>query len=185
MRAYEGDWQMKFLSAVKRVFALALIVALLAGVSAVGVAFAEKGNYYCTANRVNIRVGPSSGTESLGKLMKGDVVTYISKSNGWYYVMFYKKNTNTVIKGYVYRKYLSSVAPSRSSGTSLSTSGTYKTTVNLRVRSEPSITTGYVRTKLKAGTKVSVVKQKKSWVYVTYKGGSGWVSAKYLKKVYK
>ena len=57
--------------------------------------------------------------------------------------------------------------------------------MNLRVRSEPSLSTGYVRTKLKSGTKVSVVKQKKSWVYVTYKGGSGWVSAKYLKKVYK
>lgn len=176
---------MKILSAMKRVFALALVLALLAGVGSFGTAFAANKNYYCTANRVNLREGPSSGYASMAKLMKGDVVTYISKSNGWYYVMYYKKSTNTVVRGFVYRKYLSSVAPSKSSGTSISSSGTYKTTVNLRVRSEPSITTGYVRTKLKRGTKVSVVKQKKSWVYVTYKGGSGWVSAKYLKKVYK
>ena len=181
----EGDWQMKFSGMIRRLFALALVVALLAGISTVGVAFAEKSNYYCTANRVNVRSGPSSSNASIGKLMKGDVVSYIGKSNGWYKVSFYDKKSHTSVNGYVYRKYLSAVAPSKSSGSSISTTTTYKTTVNLRVRSEPSITSGYVRTKLKSGTKVSVVKQKKSWVYVTYKGGSGWVSAKYLKKVYK
>ena len=44
---------------------------------------------------------------------------------------------------------------------------------------------GYVKTKLKKGTSVRVSRQSKSWVYVTYKGGSGWVSAKYLKKYNK
>ena len=181
----EGDLQMKFLSAMKRVFALTLVLTMLLGATAFNTALAARTNYYCTANRVNIRSGPASSEASLGKLMKGDVVTYISKSNGWYYVEFYKKSTNTVIHGYVYRKYLTKVKPSGNGGSSISTATVYKTTVNLRVRSEPSITTGYVRAKLKRGTKVSVVKQKKSWVYVTYKGGSGWVSAKYLKKVYK
>ncbi|MBR1820656.1 MAG: SH3 domain-containing protein [Clostridia bacterium] len=180
---------MKIASTLKRMFLLTLVVALLAGAFALPVACASSGSYYCTANRVNLRSGPSSSYASEAKLMKGDVVTYISKSNGWYKVSYYSKKSNSVIEGYVYRKYLSSVAPtstkSSSSKSSISLSTNYKTTVNLRVRSEPSITSGYVRAKLKKGTKVSVVKQKKSWVYVTYKGGSGWVSAKYLSKVYK
>ena len=163
----------------RRAIALALMVSLLAGFTFVAQA---STNYYCTANRVNLREGPSSSYSSLAKLMKGDVVTYMKKDNGWYYVKYYKKSTDTVIEGYVYRKYLSPVSPSKNSK-STSISNTYRTTVNLRVRSEPSIEDGYVKKKLKAGTKVTVIKQKKSWVYVTYKGGAGWVSAKYLKKV--
>ena len=169
-------------------FAIALLVALLASFGIVAQATTKGGNYYCTANHVNLREGPSSGWSSLAKLNKGDVVTYITKDNGWYKVKFYKKHTNEVIEGYVYRKYLSPVSPTKSSKSSknvISVSNTYKTTVNLRVRSEASMEKGYVKTKLKAGTKVTVLKQYKSWVFVTYKGGSGWVSAKYLKKVYK
>jgi N-acetylmuramoyl-L-alanine amidase len=176
---------MKLATTLKRALVLALALALMAGIFTVSMAATKGGNYYCIANRVNLRSGPSSAYSIEAKLMKGDVVTYIGKSNGWYKVSFYDKKSHTSVNGYVYRKYLSAVAPSKSSGSSISTTTTYKTTVNLRVRSEPSITSGYVRTKLKSGTKVSVVKQKKSWVYVTYKGGSGWVSAKYLKKVYK
>ena len=177
---------MKLASTLKRVLVLALALALMAGIFTVSQAATKAGNYYCIGNRVNLRSGPSSAYSIEAKLMKGDVVTYVSKDNGWYMVKFYNKHTDTVITGYVYRKYLSSVAPSSSSKkASLSVSNSYKTTVNLRVRSEPSLTNGYVRTKLKKGTKVSIVKQKKSWVYVTYKGGSGWVSAKYLTKVYK
>ena len=114
----------------------------------------------------------------------------MSQSNGWYRVRYYNKWTNSSEYGYVYRKYLSAIAPVTKSSkstksSSISASNSYKTTVNLRVRSEPSIEQGYVKTKLKAGTKVSVLKQKKSWAMITYKGGSGWVSAKYLKKVSK
>lgn len=178
---------MKLATTLKRALVLALALALMAGIFTVSMAATKGGNYYCIANRVNLRSGPSSAYSIEAKLMKGDVVTYVSKDNGWYMVKYYDKHSDTVITGYVYRKYLSSVAPSSSSSkkASLSVSNNYKTTVNLRVRSEPSLSTGYVRTKLKKGTKVSVVKQKKSWVYVTYKGGSGWVSAKFLTKVYK
>ncbi len=176
---------MSFAKAIKRWVVLALVVALLAGLP---LAAQAAGNYYCNANRVNLREGPSSSYKSLAKLSKGAVVTYVSQSNGWYKVKYYKKSTDKVVTGYVYRKYLSSVSNSTSSGnkkskSSISVSNHYKTTVNLRVRSQPSVEKGYVRTKLKAGTKVAVMKQKGSWVFITYKGGSGWVSAKYLKKV--
>ena len=178
---------MSMAKAMKRMFALVLAIALLAGFAAVAQA-RPSGSYYCTASRVNLRTGPSSSYASLAKLKKGDVVTYISQSNGWYYVKYYKKSTDTVLEGYIYRKYLSTVvgkSSKSSKNSSLSVSSTYKTTVGLRVRSQPSVDVGYVRTKLKAGTKVTVVKQKRSWVYVTFKGGSGWVSAKYLKKYNK
>ena len=173
---------MNFAKVLKRWIGLALVVALLASLPLVAQA---TSNYYCTANRVNLREGPSSSYKSLAKLNKGAVVTYLSKSNGWYKVKYYKKSSNKVVTGYVYRKYLSAITPSVKTGkkSSISVSNVYKTTVNLRVRSKPSVEKGYVRTKLKAGTKVAVIKQSRSWVYVTYKGGSGWVSAKYLKKV--
>lgn len=184
----QGGFIMKHWKVIRRSLVLALIVAMIAATMPI-VAMASKSNsYYCIGDRVNVRVGPHSYETSIGKLRKGDVVTYISASNGWYRVAFYKKSTNSVEKGYVYRKFLKPVTSSKSSNSKSSvglTSTLYKTTVNLRVRSEPSITEGYVKKKLRKGTKVAVVKQKRSWVYVTYKGGSGWVSAKYLKKVSK
>ncbi len=166
---------------LKRWTVLALVVALLAGLPSAALAAT---NYYCTGNRVNLREGPSSSYASLAKLSKGAVVSYVSQSNGWYKVKYYKQKTGSVITGYVYRKYLAALTSSTKSGgkSSISVSNTYKTTVGLRVRSKPSVEKGYVRTKLKKGSKVSIIKQKGSWVYVTYKGGSGWVSAKYLKK---
>ena len=77
---------MKIAKAMRRALAVALLVALLAGFAMV--AEAASGSYYCTANRVNLRSGPSSSYSSEAKLMKGDVVTYINKSNGWYKVSF-------------------------------------------------------------------------------------------------
>lgn len=176
---------MKLLMVIRRSLVLALIVAMLA--AAMPIAALASGSYYCIGDRVNVREGPHGYENSIGKLNKGDVVTYISQSNGWYKVAFYKKSSNSVKKGYVYRKFLKPVSSKKSSSKSSVglTSTTYKTTVNLRVRSKPSVTEGYVKKKLRKGTKVSVVKQKRSWVYVTYKGGSGWVSAKYLKKASK
>ena len=181
---------MKMRVAMKRALTLAMVLALLTGIFGTIGALAAGGSYYCTGDRVNLREGPSSSYASKAKLKKGDVVTYVSSSNGWYKVHFYKRSTNTTITGYVYRKYLSSMSTGFSkagskSGTFASVGNVYKTRVNLRVRSKPSVSKGYVKTKLKAGTKVTVMKQEKSWVYVAYKGGSGWVSAKYLKKVKK
>ena len=178
----EGVFQLKSYSIVRRILAALMVVMLLAG-TATAFAASPKGSYYCTANRVNVRSGPSSGYSSQYKLMKGDVVTYISRSNGWYKVSYFDKGANSVETGYVYRGYLSSVGSSSSSSKSTSTGSTYRTTANLRVRSQPSVDQGYVITKLKKGTKVKVQKQKHSWAYVAYKGGYGWVSAKYLKRV--
>ncbi len=176
----EGVISMKSFKALRRVIALVLVVLTLAASTAL--AAGPKGSYYCTGNNVHVRTEPYSSASSLYKLKKGDVVTYISQSNGWYKVRFYNKWTNVTQDGYVYRKYLKSVTSKSSSSSSIKVGSTYKTTVNLRVRSKPSMEDGYVKTKLKKGTKVKVSKQSKSWVYVTYKGGSGWVSAKYLKK---
>lgn len=180
----EGVIPMKSFKALRRAIALVLVVMTLA-CSMPAFAASPKGSYYCTGNGVNVREYPYSSAASLYKLQKGDVVTYMSQSNGWYRVRYYDKKANVSGYGYVYRKYLTSVTSksSSSSSSSVKTGATYRTTVNLRVRSKPSMDEGYVKTKLKKGTKVKVSKQSKSWVYITYKGGSGWVSAKYIKKV--
>lgn len=177
----EGVIPMKSFKALRRAIAMVLVVLTLASMLP-AFAATPKGSYYCTGNGVHVRVQPYSGATTLYKLKKGDVVTYMSQSNGWYRVRYYNKWTNSSEYGYVYRKYLKSVTSKSSSSSSVNVGSTYKTTVNLYVRSKPSIDEGYVKTKLKKGTSVRVSRQSKSWVYVTYKGGSGWVSAKYLKK---
>ena len=169
---------------LRSTLAIMMVFMLIIGSTAMAASY-PKGSYYCNANRVNVRSGPSGSDSSQYKLMKVDVVTYISRSNGLYKVSYYNKQTNDVETGYVYHGYLSTISSSssKSSSSSLSAGSIYKTTANLRVRSQASVDEGYVITKLKKGTKVQVQRQKRSWAYIVYKGGSGWVSAKYLKKV--
>ncbi|MBQ8111183.1 MAG: SH3 domain-containing protein [Clostridia bacterium] len=165
-------------SVLRRFCAAAMIVMLLIASVAVAETY-PLGTYYCNGNRVNVRSGPSSSYPSQYKLMRGDVVTATSQSNGWMKITYFNKSSNSSETGYIYRKYLYQVET-----TSAAVSGSvYKTTANLRVRSQASTSKGYVITKLKKGTKVKVSKKKGSWVYITYSGGTGWVSAKYLKKV--
>ncbi len=168
---------MKSSRAVRRVLCAFLVAILLTGMTAYAESY-PRGTYYCNGNRVNVRSGPSSSYSSQYKLNYGDVVTVTGNKNGWVKISYFNKWNNSAETGYVYRKYVYQASTSKST----SSGSVYKTTANLRVRSEPSTTKGYVKTKLKKGTKVKVTKQSKSWVYVTYKGGSGWVSAKYLKK---
>ena len=157
-----------------RVMKILCVLLMLVTLSS-ATAFAANGVYYVNANSVNVRYGPSSSYSSKGHVSKGDVVSYKKSKNGWYFVKMSNGRT-----GWIYRKYLSSV---RSSSSKTSASGTYKTTANLNMRSKATLNSGYVIRTVKKGTRVTMKKQSHGWAYVTYSGGSGWVSAKYLKKL--
>ena len=165
---------MKTARMMKRALCLTLLLIMTLMIFTPALASSKK-NYYVNVKSLYVRSGPSSYHSAIDKLKKGDVVTKISSKNGWYYVKYSGGS------GYVYPKYLSSVKTSGSSS-SVSTGATYKTTANLYVRSKAS-TEGSILTKLKKGKKVTVKKTSGSWVYISYSGGSGWVAAKYLKRV--
>ena len=163
---------MKSSGILKRFLCLTLVLVFLS--MNLSTAFASsKKSYYVNTHGLYVRTGPSSSYSSTDKLKRNTVVTRYSQKNNWYYVKYDGG------EGWVYKGYLSNVKSS-SSG-SYTSSATYKTTTGLRVRSEAS-TDGAVIDKLKKGTKVTIKKQKGSWVYVSYSGGSGWVATKYLKK---
>ena len=152
----------------RRAFSLALVLMLLVITGAPAFAASKSspsGSYVVTASRLNVHSTPSLGNVTR-KLKRGAVVTYVRSKNGWWYVKFSGGS------GYVDKTYLKSMG---------STTATYKTTCNLYVRYSASATSTAIG-KLKKGTKVSVVRQKGSWSYISYKGRTGWVASKYLKK---
>ena len=159
---------MKGLNRIRRVLCIVFIVALLAVTAAPAFAASNKnpgGAYIVTASRLNMRSGANGSI--VRKLPKGTVVVYRSQSKGWWRVMC---ATGT---GYVDRRWLTSVNGY--------VGGNFATTVNLYVRSKAS-ETSYALGKLKKGTKVKLIKQKGTWMQISYKGRTGWVASKYLKK---
>ena len=151
----------------------ALCAVLVVIIMTLPAALAASGVYYVNIDTVRVRTGPSDSYSIKAKLHKGDVVSYKKSSNGWYYVRY--KNGGY---GWIYRKYLTSVKTS-SSGSS----GTYKAIATLNMRNKASLNNSYVVGQVKKGAKVTIKKQSHGYAYVTYKGKSGWVVAKYLKKV--
>ena len=162
---------MKSTGMVKRVLCLALVL-MLASMSLMTAFASSKKSYYVSVSRLYVRSGPSSSYSTVKTLKKGTVVTRYSSKNNWYYVKYSGGS------GWVYKGYLSSV---KSSSGSTTTSKGYKTTTAVRVRASATTNSGIVG-KLSKGKSVTVKKQKGSWAYVTYSGGSGWVSTKYLKR---
>ena len=118
--------------------------------------------------RVNFRTGPSKDYASMGKIEKGETVTYLETSGSWIKI---KYNSKT---GYVHKNYISS------SSSNSSTSIKYvNASVGLNVRKGPS-TSYAVITTLADGTKVTVVSTSGDWSKITCGNTTGYVSSKYL-----
>ena len=166
---------MKLFNLARRAVCLVLVLALLGVAPALAKTKSVGGSYAVNANAVYMRSGPSSGYNAITKLQKGTVVYYKGQSNNWYKVTW-NTGENKVFTGYVYKRYLTSLKNYDN------LTAKYATTANLRVRSSAS-TGAPVIGKLKKGLKVTIIKQKKSWAYISYKGRYGWVSVKYLRKV--
>lgn len=156
-----------------RVLSLALVILLVAMTAMPALAASKKnpgGAYVVTTSKKDrLRVHSSPGGSVEGYLKRGTVVVYKSAKNGWWKVSFRGGS------GYVYRSGLTSVAK-------LPKAKYTATKDNVRVRLEPK-TGAAVIGKIKSGTKVKIVKQKKSWVCVSYKGHKGWVGAIYLRRI--
>lgn len=116
---------------------------------------------------LTVRSNPSTSHAKVSTLNKGSYVTLISKSNGWWKVM-YAKN----MYGYCSAAYITEV--SASAGYVSVSSG------NLNVRSGPS--TGYpIQDRLANKTEIMIVSQTNGWCKIVYNGTkSGYVSSTYV-----
>ena len=167
---------MKGTGMLKRALCMAMVVMLLALTAAPALASKKPSGAYVvtTANSKNrLRVHSTPGGSVKKYLTLGTVVQYKSAKSGWWKVK-YRKNKSELDTGYVDRHYLTSV--------SKLSAAKYTPVDNLWVRTKAKSSAAKIG-KLKAGKKVSIIKQKGSWVCIYFKGYSGWVPAVYLKRV--
>ena len=117
--------------------------------------------------RVNFRTGPGKEYDSMGKIQKGETVTYLGSKGSWRQI---KYNSKT---GYIHKDYISSASTT-------STSVKYvNTSYGLNVRKGPS-TSYSVITTLANGTKVNVITTSGGWSKITSGSITGYVSNQYL-----
>ena len=118
--------------------------------------------------RVNFRTGPGNDYSSMGKIEKGETVTYLGTSGGWIKIEYNSKT------GYVYKDYISEVDSSSSTNIKY-----VNTSAGLNVRKGPS--TSYAKiTTLANGTKVNVISTSNGWAQITSGSITGYVSEQYL-----
>ncbi len=149
----------------------------IVGISALGVslsfgtAFADSDEGVVKADVLNVRSGPSTDNEVIGKLYENNTVKILESSNGWYKI---QKNDGQT--GWVSGEYITLKGNS-------SNDSSFKATVTasvLNVRSGPS-TNDIVISKINTGTEVEVLEESNGWYKVKLKNGQvGWASAQYL-----
>ena len=153
----------------------------IVGISALGVslsfgtAFADSDEGVVKADVLNVRSGPSTDNEVIGKLYENNTVKILESSNGWYKI---QKNDGQT--GWVSGEYITFKS---NSGNDSSSNSSFKATVTasvLNVRSGPS-TNDIVISKINTGTEVEVLEESNGWYKVKLKNGQvGWASAQYL-----
>ena len=118
-----------------------------------------------TADPLNVRSGPSTGSSVIGTLQKGSYVMLLAKTGSWYQVQLDKNRT-----GYASAGYVTPVAGTPGAVTASA----------LNVRSGGG-TSFAVKDYLHSGDKVVVLSTSGGWSRVVYHGTkTGFVSAKYL-----
>lgn len=131
---------------------------------------------YKAKSNINLRASASWSAKTLGVIKKGQEMTYVGKSGGWYKVKFGSKT------GYVGSSYVTKVTTTVVAPKPPATSQTvYTTTTALNMRSGAS-TKHKVLVKIPKGKVVQMVSYGKTWSKVKYGTKTGYVSSAYLKK---
>ncbi|MEZ7892157.1 MAG: SH3 domain-containing protein [Candidatus Wallbacteria bacterium] len=122
---------------------------------------------------LNVRSGPGTNYDVIGKLYNGNNVDILEESGGWYKINY---NGQT---GWICGKYVStgaaaaSVSPSKLGSVSVSGSS------YLNVRSGPG-TDNSVIGKLYSGDSVTILEESGGWYKINYNGQEAWVCGKYV-----
>ncbi|WP_290452369.1 SH3 domain-containing protein [Romboutsia ilealis] len=125
---------------------------------------------------LNVRKGPSTSYESIGKIDKGTNVEVISESNGWSKINY--KNTTA----YVATKYLDKKSTDTEDTTEQYKEIKVVNTDGLNVRKGPSTSYESIG-KIDKGTNVEVISESNGWSKINYKNTTAYVATKYLDKI--
>ncbi|WP_181346841.1 N-acetylmuramoyl-L-alanine amidase [Thalassobacillus sp. CUG 92003] len=119
------------------------------------------------ADILNVRSGPSTGYQIVGKLKDGESVDIYKREGNWAYI------TNGNVKGYVHTAYLVD-----KKGPEVIDRKVVSAT-SLNVRSGPGTNHGIIGS-LKTGESVDIYKKEGNWAYIAYGNTKGYVSMYYL-----
>ena len=125
---------------------------------------------------LNVRKGPSTSYESIGKIDKGTRVEVISESDGWSKINY--KNTTA----YVATKYLDKKTTNTEDTTQQYKEIKVVNTDGLNVRKGPSTSYESIG-KIDKGTSVEVISESDGWSKINYKNTTAYVATRYLDKI--
>ena len=130
---------------------------------------------------LNVRTGPSTSYETIGKLNKGSRVEVISESAGWSKINYNNKTA------YVSSGYLKAVSTSTPDTKPEDTTQQYKeikvvNTDGLNVRKGPSTSYDSIGN-IDKGTSVEVISESDGWSKINYKNTTAYVATRYLDKI--
>ena len=125
---------------------------------------------------LNVRKGPSTSYESIGKIDKGTSVEVISESDGWSKINY--KNTTA----YVATKYLDKKSTNTEDTTQQYKEIKVVNTDGLNVRKGPSTSYESIG-KIDKGTSVEVISESDGWSKINYKNTTAYVATRYLNKI--
>ena len=125
---------------------------------------------------LNVRKGPSTSYESIGKIDKGTSVEVISESDGWSKIKY--KNTTA----YVATRYLDKKSTNTEDTTQQYKEIKVVNTDGLNVRKGPSTSYESIG-KIDKGTSVEVISESDGWSKINYKNTTAYVATRYLDKI--
>ena len=125
---------------------------------------------------LNVRKGPSTSYESIGKIDKGTSVEVISESDGWSKINY--KNTTA----YVATRYLDKKSTNTEDTTQQYKEIKVVNTDGLNVRKGPSTSYESIG-KIDKGTSVEVISESDGWSNINYKNTTAYVATRYLDKI--
>ena len=125
---------------------------------------------------LNVRKGPSTSYESIGKIDKGTSVEVISESDGWSKINY--KNTTA----YVATRYLDKKSTNTEDTTQQYKEIKVVNTDGLNVRKGPSTSYESIG-KIDKGTSVEVISESDVWSKINYKNTTAYVATRYLDKI--
>ena len=125
---------------------------------------------------LNVRKGPSTSYESIGKIDKGTSVEVISESDGWSKINY--KNTTA----YVATKYLDKKSTNTEDTTQQYKEIKVVNTDGLNVRKGPSTSYESIG-KIDKGMSVEVISESDGWSKINYKNTTAYVATRYLDKI--
>ena len=125
---------------------------------------------------LNVRKGPPTSYESIGKIDKGTSVEVISESDGWSKINY--KNTTA----YVATRYLDKKSTNTEDTTQQYKEIKVVNTDGLNVRKGPSTSYESIG-KIDKGTSVEVISESDGWSKINYKNTTAYVATRYLDKI--